>query len=104
MVRAIVYDDGVYFEWSTVVDAPVTHAMTREEMLWHRVNGGQRAWEAEASLARAELNGTSFIDGITLDSLKRFNRAGENEAHLPWPEVIALVVAERPVRHNSRVH
>ena len=95
MGRAIIYDDGVYFEWSTVVDAPVTHAMTREEMIEHRVFQGQRAWEAEASVERAELNGTSFIDGIKLDSLKRYNRAGENETFLPWADVIAMVVAER---------
>lgn len=96
MGRAIIFDDGVYFEWSTVVDAPVTWAMSREEMLEHRIRGGQRAWEAEASLQRAEANGTSYVDGISLDSLRQHNRAGENETHLPWPDVIALVVAERP--------
>ena len=96
MGRGIIYDDGVYFEWSTVVDAPVTHAMTRDEMISHRLWRGQTPAEALASVVRAEKNGTSFIDDIGIDSLKRHNRAGENETHLPWPDVIAMVVAERP--------
>lgn len=96
MGRGIVFDDGIYFEWSTVVDAPVTWAMSREEMLEHRVWRGQTRGEALASIARAEANGTSFIGGIGLESLKEWNRAGKGEAHLPWPDVIALVVAERP--------
>src|SRR5690349_20058735 len=94
MGRGIVFDDGIYFEWSTVVDAPVTGAMTRDEMLAHRVRRGQKGWEAEMSLERAERKGTSFIDHNGIGGFADFNRAGENEEHLPWPEVLKLVREE----------
>ena len=47
-----------YITWSTVADAPVSHPMTRAEMLYHlttKVTGEP----AEQMLARTDLTGTS---------------------------------------------
>ena len=94
MGRGIVFDDGIYFEWSTVVDAPVTAAMTREQMFDYRVRCGQKGWEAEISLERAERTGTSFVHGLSIADLSAYNRAGEGERHLPWPALLAYVRSE----------
>jgi len=74
------FDNDLYCEWSTVVDAPVTYGMTLKQLKSYikRVYGSNGLDELPERLKRVEHHGTSFHDGTTIDDLIRSNRAGEN--------------------------
>jgi len=93
MGRALIHENGKFFEWSTVVDAPVTYAMTREEAIEHCLNRHNLSRkEALLRIQRAEATGTSALGGwLSKGGIAEYNRAGPNESHLPWPEIIKLV-------------
>lgn len=90
MPRYIVKIEGRYFEWSTIVDAPVSYGMSREELGAHILAsyGRQALRDLPERLQRVDRNGTSALDGTTLDDLIAFNRAGENEAHADVAEIL----------------
>jgi len=79
-----------YVEWSTIVDAPVTFIVSREQMLqyldsWH---GHSSYAENRARLDRADKNGTSAMSPLSMEELIRENRAGEKEKCISLEEII----------------
>lgn len=96
MGRIIAHHAGRFFLWSTVVDAPVSRAMSREEMRAHLIVEYGRAdtENHDRALDRAEAKGTSSLRGITLDDLIAGNRAGANETEATLSEILALVEAD----------
>ena len=77
-----------YFLWSTIVDAPISSGRTYSDMInylikWH----AHRKSDAEARLMRAEMSGTSALDGHTVDDLISNNRAGYDEECLTADEI-----------------
>jgi hypothetical protein len=98
MPRYIVHKDGWYFEWSTVVDAAVTEAMTKDEFIdYYRQTHG----ELEAThtlpdrLARAEAKGTSAHDYDSADDVMRYNRMGPNEGSVQVKTIMKTVLQWR---------
>lgn len=70
MGRAIVKVGIGFCEWSSVVDAPVSEIVTREEAL--------AAWDRNRVL-RADTKGHSYLDQKPDMESWKFNRAGPNE-------------------------
>jgi hypothetical protein len=82
-----------YLEWSSVVDAPVTYGMTREEFKTYalaeygrREGGGE---DFDARLDRADKTGTSAI-GWTLDDIISCNRAGPHETCATLDDIVRI--------------
>ena len=91
-----------YLEWSTVVDAPVTFGMTRDELEFYvedcevekyNRSEGLLAQEAvrqavERRLERLDAKGTTYYHYESSESLLRLNRAGKNETHFSEDQII----------------
>jgi hypothetical protein len=92
--RYILHHKGWFFEWSTVVDAPVTQAMTEPEFRSYflRLHGDHLEAELDERLARAKATGCSAAEGFSLADIVSHNRAGPGEACLSVEEVLALVM------------
>ena len=76
MGKYIIKINVFYFEWSTIVDAPVTCAMDKIELeTYIKDKYGREGLDTlPARLERVEKNGTS-AHGLTLDELIKYNRA-----------------------------
>lgn len=72
--------DDAYVEWSTVVDAPITHVMTRT----------QAAHDDPERVERCDKNGHSamWFEAQTAEQLVSGNRAGAGETELSLPEIL----------------
>lgn len=82
MGRFIVKIKDKYFDWSTIVDAPVTYGMSLDEFReYYRKEYGHDSDLAER-LARVEAKGTSSLIDDSLKESISFNRAGDNEKQL----------------------
>ena len=94
MGRYIVKLDKYYFEWSTVVDAPVTYGLEKDDFLAYYKEEYGRAGMTElpARLERVELRGHSAMVTYGVDDLIADNRAGDNEECLSKEEIIAKFV------------
>ncbi len=94
MPRIIVHHDGHFFEWSTVVDAPTTHAMPRDEFedYYRDVYGEAAMAELPRRLGKAVQTGTSSYSHASAEELIAGNRAGPGETALSFEEVILLVM------------
>lgn len=82
--------DNEYVEWSTVVDAPVTYIMTRDEMIRHLDSNREvdRSYEAMERVKRADARGTSCISPIiSVEELISCNRAGDKETELTLEQI-----------------
>ena len=88
MGKYIIKINDLYFEWSTIVDAPITYGMTKDELVEHiRWRYGQEGInELPKRLERVEKQGTS-AHGYTLERLIDYNRAGDNEKCLTIEEI-----------------
>lgn len=84
MPRYILKLDEWYFEWSTIVDAPVTYRMTLNEFkeYYREEYGRQGMQDLPARLTRVEKQGTSAYPYTTADQLIQFNRAGDGETNI----------------------
>lgn len=95
-----------YFDYSTIVDAPVSVAMTLTEYRgYYRKKHGTEGMDGlPARLVRADSKGCSSMDGDTLDDMLRCNRAGKGEKHLKVKQVLEQVMAARtePNRGGDR--
>ena len=89
MGRCIIKINDKYFEWSTIVDAPVTYGMNREELKEYikRQYGNRGMRELPHRLKRVEKRGASWVDKHDLDYTIAFNRAGEDESELTKQEI-----------------
>jgi len=83
MGRGIIKIKDRYFEWSTVVDAPVMPGMTEDDLrAYIKDEYGNKGLESlGARIERCDERGTSF-HGETLESVLDLNRAGEGETEL----------------------
>ena len=81
MGKCIVKIKDKYFEWSTIVDAPVTYGMNKEELRNYikEEYGNRGLRELPQRLERVEEKGASWQSGANLEDTIRLNRAGENE-------------------------
>ena len=86
MPRYICHYKGYFFEWSTVVDAPVSYAMKRTE--FERFYDGD---DLNERLERAIKYGTSCHTPQSLEELVSCNRAGPRESHLSFKKVLKRV-------------
>jgi hypothetical protein len=79
-----------YLEWSTIVDAPITHGMTREELHdYIKSEYGEAGLRSlPERLERVEATGTSSRIG-TLEGHIACNRAGPKETELTFDELVA---------------
>jgi hypothetical protein len=79
-----------YFEWSTVVDAPVSYGMSLVDFKIYYQNqyGYDGISELSERLKRVEEKGTSSLIDDNIDDLIRCNRAGEREKRLTKKQLI----------------
>jgi hypothetical protein len=81
-----------YFEFSTVVDAPVTLGMTRKEFEKHyREEYGNHAFESgefQNRMKRVEAKGTSSRLHVSAEEVLSANRAGKDETCLTIAQLI----------------
>lgn len=88
MTRLIIQIKDRYFEWSTVVDAPITYGLTREELRKYYKeeygNYGMRTFEEKMS--RVDRYGTS-LQGRSAQDVTRLNRAGPEGSPLSLHEI-----------------
>lgn len=79
-----------YLDWSTIVDAPITHGMEIEEFKeYYKSNYGILSYEHELPkrLERVSRYGTSSLVS-TLDDLIMCNKAGDDGHCLTYEEII----------------
>lgn len=97
MAHAVIRAEGTYFLWSTVVDAPITEAMSRDKMREHLLWRYGHSEEAaiDQGLARADETGTSSLYGLNIEEIKKYNRAGPKEGRLSWSGILKLVRARK---------
>jgi hypothetical protein len=91
MPRYICHHEGLFFEWSTVVDALVSAAMTENEFRdYYRQVYGSLAYENdfELRIARAKVNGTSCYTRTSIGEMIKSNRAGDNESQLSLNDIL----------------
>jgi hypothetical protein len=91
MPQYIIKIQDRYFIWSTVVDAPVTYGMNRDELeQFVQAEQGARGLEAlPERLERVEQKGTSSRIDASLAKLLVGNRAGDGETRLTEAEIYA---------------
>lgn len=77
-----------YCEWSTIVDAPVTYLIPREEFIKRYLvtYPGETRDELDQRLARADSTGSSAYED-SAESLIIANRAGDNESEITLEEI-----------------
>jgi hypothetical protein len=82
--------DEKYVEWSSIVDAPVTYIMTREEMKTYldEEYGRSSIANNEERLRRTDERGTSSFCRETMEEVISCNRAGPHEEHIELEEII----------------
>lgn len=98
MPHYIIHKDGVYNFYSTVVDCPIfVSGLTLEQLkrYYKEEYGNQGMRELEPRLKRAQEVGTSSRIDRNLRACVRLNRAGENEANLPFNEFVAKYLTIR---------
>ncbi len=84
MGKFIVKLEGHYFEWSSVVDAPVTEPMTLADFTeyYQREYGAAGLHGLQHRLDEVEMKGTSALLYDSVEELLSGNRAGPNESEL----------------------
>jgi len=87
--------DGLYFEWSTIVDAPRTYGMTLEEFTaYYQDEYGHSAMvDFDDRMLRVEAIGTSSRLHRDIADLIAWNRAGVAEGVATRAEIVAMLKA-----------
>ncbi len=87
MGKCICHKDGVFFEWSTVVDAPISNGMNEKELrIYHKNIYGDLP--IEKRIERAIRKGTSMVDFVKLEDFVSGNRAGPYETEITLDEIM----------------
>jgi hypothetical protein len=91
--------DGVevYFDWSTVTDAPQTSGMSLEQYkAWYRRqwDAGHIATDFESRLRRVEAKGTSSLIDASITEVIANNHAGPGGSHLDLIPLLDLLRSE----------
>lgn len=86
-----------YLLWSTIVDAPVSWGLTREEFerFYARQYGEQGMARLPERMARVDRKGTSAFNVESADDTMWLNRAGPDEIALSKAEIIEWYVRRR---------
>jgi len=81
MGRFICKLEGKYFEYSTIVDAPITRPMTLERFsaYYRDEYGASGSQDFAERLARADAKGTSSHLADSFEEVILLNRAGDGE-------------------------
>ena len=106
MSRFICKLDDIYFEWSTVVDAPVTFGMSLEEFTeYYRFQYGQHSFESEfgGRMGRVEAKGTSSMLDSSIDELISFNRAGPKESCIDKETLIKYLKDKKDWQNSANI-
>ena len=92
ILRIVTPEREWWLVWSTVVDAPVTYGMTREELIawWGEEYGKQGVRNLGPAIARAEEVGTSSHRSPSVEEMIICNRAGVDETRLTEAEIVAM--------------
>lgn len=107
IVRLVDGDEPRYVEWSTVVDAPITYLMTRDELQEFLIEDAVERAREEAirdwplRMARVDATGTSAYGRGDADDEISCNRAGPDESHLPTRQAIAEYLREQEQKARS---
>lgn len=96
MPRYIGKIDDRYFEFSTIVDAPVTYLMPRKEFeAYYLVEYGNSAmYKLAERLERADAKGTSSMMDDSFEEMISCNRYGDGETCLSVGEFKARIKQE----------
>jgi hypothetical protein len=102
VARPVLHHQDAYVLWSTVVDAPLTTGVTRQEMVRELLDRGDRSMPLVLeAIEMATAYGTSFVDDdgpekdlSALDVISG-NRAGANESCIEPEELLRLLFVER---------
>lgn len=103
MPRYIGKIDDRYFEFSTIVDAPVTYLMTREEYeAYYRSEYGNSAMDKFAErMERADRKGTSSVMDDSFEDMISCNRYGDGESCLSVDEFRDRIKQETEANADS---
>jgi len=99
MPKFIVKLEGYYFEYSTIVDAPVTFGMSLDEFKeYYQVEYGRQGMNGlPERLERVEAKGSSAIDREDATDTLSGNRAGPNESELTVEQIYQAYCLRQPI-------
>lgn len=84
-----------YIDWSTIVDAPVSGALTRAEIKEHwKSRYGSTSADIATRLKDADRYGTDCLDHSPIARVIAGNRAGPRESELTLAQIIDLAVSD----------
>lgn len=91
MGRCIIKLKGYYLIWSSIVDAPITHGMTIDELteFIRDEYGNEGLRRLPNRLAKVEEYGTSAWPRYSVDALISLNRAGPSGSRLSKKQLYA---------------
>jgi len=89
MSRYIIKIKDKYFEWSTIVDAPITNGMSLSEFRsYYQSEYGENGMKnLDERLKLVEAKGISSILDHNLEEFIKYNHAGDNETRLSMNEI-----------------
>ena len=89
MPRFLIQIEDKFFEWSTVVDAPVSYGMDMEELESYTKEryGEEGLKDLPQRLERVKKTGCSSHYPQSVDELIKGNRAGDNEKTLTKKQI-----------------
>lgn len=93
-----------YFEWSSIVDAPVTYGQPLEyfKKYYQKEYGNSGMKEIDERLKRVEEFGTSSYFNKSFDDLIIVNRAGEHETQLTKQQILEKYCINSPINPNRK--
>ena len=105
MGRFIVKQEDFYFEWSAIVDAPVTFGMKLDEFReYYKERYGTEGMEGlQERLDRVGKNGTSSFMSDSAEDEMEANRAGPDECELSCSEIFQAYCLRQPIRDGWMV-
>jgi len=98
MARTIVKLRDYYFEYSSVVDAPVTWGMKKKDFeAYYREEYGRSSLEDfQDRMKRVDKNGTSSVSGSSVEEVLDGNCAGPNGKELTVEEIYKFYCLHEP--------
>ena len=106
MGKFIVKLEDYYFEWSTIVDSPITFGMSLEDFLdYYRVQYGRKGLnDLPGRLKRVEEYGSSaYQKHYWLPDLFSGNRAGPDESELTKDEIFKAYCLMKSIQDGWKV-
>lgn len=99
-------DQSWYMVWSTIVDAPATFGMTRQELTEYvrEQQGADGLRDLDQSLERVEKYGSSYFEPQSAEEVLSFNRAGYQETELTLDQIIDIYCVEQREPRKGEGH